>query len=104
MGNRAECPSCKAYNSNVYACINFTSKDCECGCPYEVLVKWNDLKPDLEKLATSKCDKELLKMVEDQEIELAQLKTKLKKLEDIFCWTEVLEPLIKAQKILQNDV
>ncbi len=103
MGNRAECPSCKAYTSSVYAAINYNRKDCECGCPYEVLVKWNDLKPSLETLATTKVDKQLLKMVEDQEIELAQLKSKLKKLEDIFCWTEVLEPLLKAQKILQGD-
>lgn len=103
MGNRAECPSCKAYTSNVYAAINFDHRDCECGCPYQVLVKWNDLKPELEKMETSKCEKELLNMVKDQKMELAALKSKLKKLEDIFCWREVLEPLIRAQKILQND-
>ena len=104
MGNRAECPACKAYTSNVFACINFNHSDCECGCPYDVLVKWNDILPELEKLATSRCDKQLLETVKQQDCEIAILKTKLKKLEDILCWTEVLEPLIKAQKILQNDI
>lgn len=103
MGNRAECPTCKAYTSDVYACINFNHSDCKCGCPYDVLVKWNDIKPELEKLAASRCDKQLLQTIKTQHEEIAILSTKLKRLEDIFCWTEVLEPLIKAQKILQGD-
>ncbi len=102
MGNRAECPSCKAYTSNVYSCLNYKC-DCECGCPHELLVKWNDMIPVLENLATSKCNKKLLETITKQFEEISILKSKIKKLESIFCWTEILEPLIKAQKILQDE-
>ncbi len=104
MGNRAECPSCKAYSSNVYADLSYGDDCRSCGCPNNLLVKWEEMQPTLEKLAQSKCDKDLLNKVKEQEETIAKLTTKITKLESIFCWTDVLDPLLKAKEILENNI
>lgn len=104
MGNRAECPVCKSYSSNVYAAIHYECGPCACGCPHNVLVNWNNLKDELEDLQKRRLDKDLMDQIQDVMKENAILKTKLHRLENLFGYDEdLLKPLQEAYKILYNQ-
>lgn len=107
MGNRAECPACKACTSDVYAALNYNSDDCPyCGCPYDLLVQWNQMLPDLEKLKESRAMKNLALDIENLTQENARLKTKLHKLEQLIAWKpieDLFDPFIQAKKILEDS-
>lgn len=104
MGNRAECPVCKIYNSNVYNALNYDCKPCPyCEAPYEILKQWDDLKEELEALQAKRVDKDLIRQMKDVQMENYALKTKLSRLENLLDYDgSVIEPIIKAIKILYN--
>lgn len=106
MGNRAECPVCKAWTSGVYASINYDMKPCpHCECPYEVLVKWNTFREEIEEHKEKKTNKDLIKKIHEVEIQNAVLESKLRRLEQILIYNrDVLKPFNDAIKILNNEV
>lgn len=105
MANRAECPVCESYSSNVYADIHFNFCACRnCKCPHEILLKWQDLLEEVESLKKQMTDKELLKQIQDVEKDNAKLKTKLARLESLLGYDgSVVKPILDAIKILFNQ-
>lgn len=107
MGNREECPACRACSSSVYKAIHFDHSDCPyCGCSYELLVKWSEMKPELESLKLLNIEKSLIKNNEFLQTENAKLKTNIKKMYDILAFrdiNELFEPIIKVKNILEGN-
>jgi len=105
MGNRAECPVCKAYNSNVYRALNYDCDPCPyCQAPYEILKQWDNLKEELEALQEKRIDKDLIEQIKDVTQENAILKTKLSRLEKLLGYDDtIVQPILKAIKILNNQ-
>ncbi len=105
MGNRAECPVCKRCNSDVYRALHYNYSECPyCNAPHEVLIKWDNLKEELEELQVKRIDKDLIKQIEDVEQENAILKTKLSRLQNVLGYDDtVLKPILDAIKILNNE-
>lgn len=105
MGNRAECPVCKAYNSNVYSALNIEMKSCPyCEAPHHILKQWANLSEELEDLQEKRINKDLVNQIKEVMAENAILKTKIDRLQNLFGYDrEILEPLEKAYKILYNE-
>lgn len=105
MGNRAECPVCKAYSSNIYYAIHHEMTPCpRCQCPHAILVKWEGLNEELGELKKKRLDQDLINQIKEVEIENAILKTKLSRLEKILGYDDtVVKPILDAIKILNNQ-
>lgn len=107
MGNRAECPACKAFSSGVYADLHYSFSDCQyCGCPHALLVQWDEMQSGIEEAREKKSTKDLVKTIEDLFCENAKLKAKINKMEAILAWKDLdqlFDPFIKIQKILEED-
>jgi hypothetical protein len=107
MGDRAECPACKAFSSGVYADLHYNYTDCQyCGCPHALLVQWDEMQSGIEDARERKTTKDLAKTIEVLFCENAVLKAKFKKMEDILAWRnldELFDPFIKIKKILEDS-
>ena len=105
MGNRAECPVCKSYSSDVYRALHYDCSACpRCQAPYEVLLKWANLSEELEELQTKRINKDLIDQIKEVEAENAALKTKLSRLEKFLGYDDtVVKPILDAIKILNNE-
>lgn len=104
MGNKSECPACKSYGSDIYSAIHYNYNDCPfCGCPHETLVRWEEMQETIEECKENIQRKEMQKKIDDLFCENAKLKAKIKKMEDLVSFRDVLEPIIKVIEILEND-
>jgi DNA repair exonuclease SbcCD ATPase subunit len=105
MGNRAECPVCKSYSSDVYRALHYDYSPCpRCQAPHEVLTKWANLSEELEELQTKRINKDLIEQIKEINAENAALKTKLARLEKVLGYDEtVVKPILDAIKILNNE-
>lgn len=105
MGNRAECPVCKSYSSDVYRALHYDCSPCpRCQAPYEVLIKWANLSEELEELQNKRINKDLIDQIKEIECENATLKTKLSRLEKVLGYDDsVVKPILDAIKILNNE-
>ncbi len=107
MGNRAECPACKAYGSDVYADLHFNYSNCrKCGCPHALLMQWDEMQLDLDEVREKKTTKDLVKRIDELFCENAALKAKISKLYDLLAFQdldELFSPIMKAKNILEND-
>ena len=106
MGERAECPACKAYSSSTLSDLN-NGRDCQfCGCPYQMLQDWFHMQPAIEALKESKIKKELIKLLDELHEENAKLKTKIHKIYDLLAWRDMEElfgPILKVKRILNDE-
>lgn len=105
MGNRAECPVCKSYNSNVYRALHYDCSPCpDCQAPHSVLSKWANLSEELEELQGKRINKDLMDLVKEVHAENAALKTKLSRLEKVLGYDDtIVKPILDAIKILNNE-
>lgn len=107
MGDRAECPVCKAYTSDVYAALNFNGADCPyCGCPNSLLFKWSEIMPKLEELKQQRVSKDLLILTEELVQENCRLETKIHRMYELLAWIDldkILEPILKVKEILEGE-
>ncbi len=105
MGNRAECPVCKAYTSGVYRALHYDYSCCpDCQAPHDVLTKWANLSEELEELQGKRINKDLINQMKEVEAENAALKTKLSRLEKVLGYDDtVVKPILDAIKILNNE-
>lgn len=104
MGDRAECPVCAGYTSGIYSALHYKYTACPyCEAPHEVLVKWNNLKEELEELQAKRVSKDILNQLKDCTRENLNLQAKLERISNILIYQQdVLEPFKKVINILQN--
>ena len=105
MGNRAECPVCKGWSSDIYRALHYDYKSCpNCEAPHEVLTKWAEVREQVEELKAKRTNKDMLDMIHNVETENAILKTKLSRLEKVLGYDDtVVKPILDAIKILNNE-
>ena len=103
MGNRAECPVCEGYTSAIWLSLNKEADCPDCGCPYEILDKWNNVRDCVEGLREKKIEKNILKQCEEVNKENLKLKARLNNLYSLICGDDnPLAPFIQAKQILEQ--
>lgn len=105
MGNRAECPACKAYTSDVYNALNYSFKNCPyCDASYEILQEWNILKEKLDQLQEKRISKDLINDLEITKEKNYLLTSIIEKLENEIISTETnyLNKYINILRIMNS--
>lgn len=103
MGNRAECPVCEGYTSNIWSAL-INKNDCpDCGCPHEILDKWNSVRDCVENLRDKKIEKNIINQCQEVNKENLKLKARLNNLYSLLCGNDnPLSPFIQAKQILEQ--
>lgn len=106
MGNRATCPVCEAYSSDVLSDIE-NGKDCRnCECPNGYLVEYQEIIERQEIYKKNKCSEYLLEQNQILVKENFILKTKIEKLIKIFGYDfdcPLIDSIQQVLKIIHND-
>lgn len=106
MGERATCPVCGSYSSNVLNDLENRDPCRNCGCPANLLNEYQAILIRKEIFFNEKISHDLVEENEKLIIENMKLKTKIKKMQEILGWdfdSELLDSIKSLIQIVHDD-
>lgn len=102
MGQKATCPLCGGYSSDIQRAINEGRGCPDCEAPYEILRKYENLQEDIAKLQETRFNKESIKVIEEIKKENIVLKGALEQALKYLCSESIVPSLMKAIQVLKR--
>lgn len=106
MGERATCPVCQSYSSNVLHDIQNGDSCRNCGCPNELIKEYQIILERKEVFEKISINTQIIQENEKLIIENMALKTKIKKLTDVLGYTwdsNLLNIITQTLNILHDE-
>ncbi len=106
MGERAECPVCGAYSSDILNDIRNGNNCRRCECPHDLLKEYQDVLERKDLYKKNKISNEIIEENDRLIKENAKFKTKLEKMEKILGYSfdsPLLDSIKNILKILHDE-